>query len=139
MLRGQVSAAVLPDHPEKEVGKTLMCMAFALKGPLSRPQDDKTDCDALTGLLAGSLSRFRNPGGHTNRSFQDVLDAMEELILASRLLRIVDERRPVGRLKPTRQPKAVAAGFEGKRNPRDSATGPDRFMPPAMQQGKQPF
>jgi hypothetical protein len=27
------------------------------------------------------------------------------------------------RAKPTRQPEAVAAGFEGKRNPRDIATG----------------
>jgi hypothetical protein len=43
------------------------------------------------------------------------------------------------RRKPARQPKAVAAGFEGKRDPRDGATGPDRLIPPAMQQCKQPF
>ena len=43
------------------------------------------------------------------------------------------------RRKPARQPKAVAAGFEGKRNPRDRASGPDRLIPPAMQEGKQPF
>src|ERR1700730_3776362 len=42
-------------------------------------------------------------------------------------------------LKPARQPKAVAAGFEGKRYPRDSAAGPDRLIPPAMQHCKQPF
>jgi hypothetical protein len=42
-------------------------------------------------------------------------------------------------LKPACQPKAVAAGFEGQRNPRDSAAGPDRLVPPAMQHGKQPF
>jgi uncharacterized protein (TIGR02391 family) len=84
------------NYPETEIGKALMFKAFAPKGPLSRPEDDKADCDALAGLLAGSLSRFRNPGGHTNRSFQDVLEAMEELMLASRLLRIVDERRPGG-------------------------------------------
>src|SRR5437764_15150838 len=41
--------------------------------------------------------------------------------------------------KPARQPKAVAAGFEGKRNPGDRAAGPDRLIPPAMQQAKQPF
>jgi uncharacterized protein (TIGR02391 family) len=84
------------NYPEKEIGKALMCKAFAPKGPLSMRQDDKSDCDALAGLFAASLSRFRNPGGHTNRSFQDVLEAMEELMLASRLLRIVDERRPAG-------------------------------------------
>ena len=43
------------------------------------------------------------------------------------------------RLKPARQPKAVVAGFEGKRDPRNGATGPDRLIPPAMQQSKQPF
>src|SRR5499427_3550356 len=41
--------------------------------------------------------------------------------------------------KPARQPEAVAAGFEGKRNPGDRAAGPDRLIPPAMQQAKQPF
>src|SRR5262247_2911576 len=43
------------------------------------------------------------------------------------------------RRKPARQPEAVAAGFEGKRDPGDRATGPDRLIPPAMQQSKQPF
>src|SRR5215470_15658629 len=43
------------------------------------------------------------------------------------------------RRKPARQPKAVAAGFEGQRNPGDRAAGPDRLIPPAMQQSQQPF
>jgi tetratricopeptide (TPR) repeat protein len=38
------------------------------------------------------------------------------------------------RPKPARQPEAVATGFEGKRNPRDLATGPDRLIAPAMHQ-----
>src|SRR5215813_13683989 len=41
--------------------------------------------------------------------------------------------------QPARQPEAVAAGFEGKRNPRDRAADPDRLILPAMQQGEQPF
>jgi hypothetical protein len=36
------------------------------------------------------------------------------------------------RPKPARKPEAVAAGFEGKRNPRDLATGPDLLIAPAM-------
>jgi hypothetical protein len=43
------------------------------------------------------------------------------------------------RRKPARQPEAVAAGFEGKRNPRDCAPGPDRLILPALQQGEPPF
>src|SRR5256885_271166 len=43
------------------------------------------------------------------------------------------------RIQPTRQPEAVAAGFEGQGNPRDLFTGPDRFIAPTMQQAKKPF
>src|ERR1700730_9744639 len=43
------------------------------------------------------------------------------------------------RLKPARQPEAIAAGFEGQRNPRDLAAGLDRLVAPTMQQAKQPF
>src|SRR5262245_47537261 len=43
------------------------------------------------------------------------------------------------RRKPARQPKTVAAGFEGRHHPGDRTTGPDRLIPPAMQQSKQPF
>src|SRR5215467_8586593 len=43
------------------------------------------------------------------------------------------------RRKPARQPEAVAAGFEGLRTPGDRAAGPNRLIPPAMQQSKQPF
>src|SRR4051812_40571553 len=42
-------------------------------------------------------------------------------------------------LEPPRQPEAVAAGFKGKRNPRDRAPSPDHLIPPAMQHCKQPF
>src|ERR1700736_3727138 len=43
------------------------------------------------------------------------------------------------RPQPARQPEAIAAGFEGQRNPRDLAAGLDRLVAPAMQQAKQPF
>jgi hypothetical protein len=38
------------------------------------------------------------------------------------------------RRKPARQPEAVAAGFEDRRNPRNRAAGLDRLILPAMQQ-----
>src|ERR1700737_966743 len=43
------------------------------------------------------------------------------------------------RPQPARQPEAIAAGFEGQRNPRDLAAGLDRLVAPAMQQAKQLF
>jgi uncharacterized protein (TIGR02391 family) len=81
-------------YDNKQHGKELTGRAFAVGGPLVKPSDDKSDREALAGLFVGALSRFRNPGAHTKRTFQDVLEAMEELMFASRLLRIVDERRP---------------------------------------------
>src|ERR1700726_3464779 len=50
-----------------------------------------------------------------------------------------DVRFDPARIQPTRQPEAIAAGFEGQCNPRDLFTGPDRFIAPAMQQAKKPF
>ncbi len=78
---------------DKEHGKPMMCKAFGVGGKLSSPGDTKADSEALSGLFAGALNRFRNPGAHTKRNFADVLEAMEELMFASRLLRLVDERR----------------------------------------------
>src|SRR5437868_5446179 len=43
------------------------------------------------------------------------------------------------RPQPARQPEAIAAGFEGQRNPRDLAAGLDRLVAPTMQHAKQPF
>ena len=40
------------------------------------------------------------------------------------------------RTQPPRQPEAVAAGFEGKRNPCDMGTGPYRLIAPTMQQSE---
>jgi hypothetical protein len=77
-------------YDEKQHEKELMARAFAIGGPLVKPSGDKSDREALSGLFVGALNRFRNP----RRTFQDVLEAMEELMFASRLLRIVDERRP---------------------------------------------
>src|SRR5205814_551138 len=48
-------------------------------------------------------------------------------------------RLHLARLKPARQPEAVATGFEGQCNPRDLAAGLDCLVAPAMQQAKQPF
>lgn len=84
--------------PEKEngqpvIGRPMMHRAFALGGPLARPTDSKSECEALVGLFEGAISHFRNPVAHTRRTFDDVLEAMEELMFASRLLRLVDERR----------------------------------------------
>ena len=44
-------------YAEKEIGKSLMCKAFARRGPLAKPGDDKADSDALAGLFAGAMHK----------------------------------------------------------------------------------
>jgi hypothetical protein len=64
----------------------------------------------------------------------DPLDYQADLACGVDTLRAAGVSR-----EPARQPKAVAAGLEGSRDPRDRAAGPDRLILPAMQQTKQPF
>jgi uncharacterized protein (TIGR02391 family) len=89
----EVEVRTAAARPDGEHGKDLMFRAFVMNGPLAKAGETKAECEALAGLFAGALARFRNPGAHTRRSFTDVLEAIEELMVASRLLRIVDERR----------------------------------------------
>ena len=44
-------------------------------------------------MFVGVVSYFRNPAARLRRTSEDVLETMEELIFASRLLRLVEGRR----------------------------------------------
>src|SRR3984957_197495 len=80
---------------ESEHGAVLMQIAFNEKnGPLTDPNEAPTQQKALRMLFEGSLGRFRNPEGHTDRVFADAMEPMQEVMLASRLLRLL-EGRPV--------------------------------------------
>lgn len=78
-------------YPDTEFGQSMMMKAFAENGPLSLPGEPKTQCDSLAKLFAGAMGRFRNKTAHTRPTYANPLIAIEELMLASRLLRIVDE------------------------------------------------
>jgi hypothetical protein len=43
-------------------------------------------------LFEGAYGRFRNPEGHTDRVFSSPIEAMQELMLASRLLSLLEGR-----------------------------------------------
>lgn len=61
-------------------------------GPLTDMAENPTYREGLRMLFAGSLSRFKNPESHAKREFANVFEPMQEVMLASRLLSIVDER-----------------------------------------------
>jgi uncharacterized protein (TIGR02391 family) len=87
---------------ERDHGAQLMQIAFNERnGPLTDPAEDPTQQKALRLLFEGALGRFRNPEGHTDRTFSDPMEPMQELMLASRLLRLLEGRSvPVAKAKP---------------------------------------
>jgi uncharacterized protein (TIGR02391 family) len=75
------------------VGAPLMRAAFHEdSGPLRSDAPDKGERQALPHLFAGAFGWVRNPASHRDVSMDDVNNALEQLILASLLLRITDER-----------------------------------------------
>jgi uncharacterized protein (TIGR02391 family) len=106
-LRGDYDTAVFQAFKEVEIsvrnaarlgndrlGCPLMRDAFNPKtGPLSDPREVPGEQTALMELFAGAIGYFKNPGSHREVELT-AIEAAEAIMLASRLLRIVDRRAP---------------------------------------------
>jgi uncharacterized protein (TIGR02391 family) len=105
-LRGDYDTAVFQAFKEVEIsvrnaarlgndrlGCPLMRDAFNPKtGPLSDTKEVPGEQTALMELFAGAIGYFKNPGSHREVELT-AIEAAEAIMLASRLLRIVDTRR----------------------------------------------
>jgi uncharacterized protein (TIGR02391 family) len=79
--------------PDTEVGTALMRKAFDAKtGPLRDATVVDAEREATAHLFAGAVGSFKNPHSHRNVSISDPAEAVELLLVANHLLRIVDTR-----------------------------------------------
>lgn len=106
-LRGEYDTAVFQAFKEVEVavreasnygstdiGADLMRKAFnEAGGPLRDPSAPVAEQQALAHLFAGAIGSYKNPHSHRTVSIADPTEAVEMIVLASHLLRIVQDRK----------------------------------------------
>jgi uncharacterized protein (TIGR02391 family) len=81
-------------------GAALMRAAFHEDtGPFHSDASDRGERQALPHLFAGAFGWVRNPASHREVPMVDVTHAIEQLMLASLLLRVADERISASKIK----------------------------------------
>ena len=77
-----------------DIGVDLMRKAFEKKrGPLTNTTLPVAEQIAVSHLFSGGIGFYKNPQSHREVKFEDPIEVMEIIIIASHLLRIIDQNK----------------------------------------------
>lgn len=89
----EVAVRTTAKLPNSDVGVHLVRKAFHPdNGPLTDKEAQTGEREAMMNLFAGALGLYKNPQSHRDVGLTSPVEAMEVVLLANHLLRVVDSR-----------------------------------------------
>jgi uncharacterized protein (TIGR02391 family) len=81
-------------YSQSDIGVPLMRAAFNVpQGPLTDKTAVPAEQQAVSDLFAGAIGLFKNPTSHRSQTGIQAAEAVERIMIASQLLRFVEERK----------------------------------------------